>query len=423
MNHDRAKLLGGLLLAAVAGPAAAQAVPFERADSALSSSQVLNLAVARDLPDVLRDMPFVAASKAGQVYEVQRTARIALASEEIAMPTVKPEAELLRSKLDGEVVPALDDANDYETELEFFDARSKRTFRYRVNRLELARASRAVSASLEENGGLTAAVRDDTLDRESEVRKSWSNATDNRIRRSIADGWSDNNWVYQNLADYGGCSATVLSATSTRMIALTAAHCIYSAGGAYVYTSIRPRRNGGTSPTWGSWKPTGFGYYPSFLDNDCEDNWDGSVCIKHDIALVIAAPEAGAKPPSGMGWGYRPKSFLDSHSKYRRGYPGCGYGHSPSGCTTNNLYGDGALSVGSFTDLDADDWNRRIKFSSDVNPGDSGSGLYYYRDGNPYVFAVTSAEDTCYQNCSSSRPNHARRITPQWFDFINNVVF
>ena len=93
-----------------------------------------------------------------------------------------------------------------------------------------------------------------------------------------------------------------------------------------------------------------------------------------------------------MGWGYRPKSFLDDHTKYRRGYPGCDYSHSPSSCTTNNLYGDGALSVGSFSKLDADGWNRQIRFSSDINPGDSGSGLYYYRDGNPYVFAVTSAD-------------------------------
>jgi hypothetical protein len=38
------------------------------------------------------------------------------------------------------------------------------------------------------------------------------------------------------------------------------------------------------------------------------------------------------------------------------------------------------------------------------------------------VFAVTSAEKTCYATCTSSRPNYARRITPQFFDFINSVV-
>ena len=81
------------------------------------------------------------------------------------------------------------------------------------------------------------------------------------------------------------------------------------------------------------------------------------------------------------------------------------------------------MSVGSFSHWDSDYWNRKIKFSSDLNPGDSGSGLYYYRDGNPYVFAVTSAEpSSCKTDCSSSRPNSARRITPQFYDFINSVI-
>ena len=123
-----------------------------------------------------------------------------------------------------------------------------------------------------------------------------------------------------------------------------------------------------------------------------------------------------------MGWGYRPKSFLDTHSKYRRGYPGCSFSHSPAGCTADNLYGDGLLSVGSFTNP-AGGWNRQFKFSSDINPGDSGSGLYYYRNGFPYVFGVTSAEpSSCKTSCTSSRPNTGRRITPDFFDFINSVI-
>ncbi|MDX1607342.1 MAG: hypothetical protein R3202_14210, partial [Candidatus Competibacterales bacterium] len=177
-----------------------------------------------------------------------------------------------------------------------------------------------------------------------------------------------------------------------------------------------------TSPTWGSWTPYAFAYYSGFLNNDCEDNWNGNDCIRHDIALVFASRDSGATPPRNMGWGYRPKSFLDVHRKYRRGYPGCNNGHSPSPCTTNNLYGDGRLSVGGFSKK-AGGWNRQFRFSSDINPGDSGSGLYYYRNGFPYVFGVTSAEPAgCKTSCSSSRPNYGRRITPDFFDFINSVI-
>lgn len=70
-----------------------------------------------------------------------------------------------------------------------------------------------------------------------------------------------------------------------------------------------------------------------------------------------------------------------------------------------------------------DDWNRQIRFSSYVNPGDSGSGLYAYSSNYPYVYGVTSAEQCCGTSCTSTYPNYARRITPQFFDFINSVAF
>jgi V8-like Glu-specific endopeptidase len=382
------------------------------------------------VPPGLAQLPFLQdgwskqhdGAKPGKFKEVKRAKLKGIETEELNMLPETKDVDDKVEDLRDEKAREIGELKG-EVAFEFFDLASKRFFFYTVDRTELAKASRSVAKLVDENLTEAKPVDRKDMEREDDINKSWSNSTDNRIRRAIADGFSDTHSIYQSLADYGGCSATVLSASSSRMVAITAAHCIFT-GSNFSTSKLRPRRNGSTSPTWGSWTAYAFGYYPAYLNNDCENNWDGGDCIKHDIALVIASSDSGATPPRGMGWGYRPKSFLDDHTKYRRGYPGCDYSHSPSSCTTNNLYGDGALSVGSFSKLDADGWNRQIRFSSDINPGDSGSGLYYYRDGNPYVFAVTSAEPSdCKTNCTSSRPNYGRRITPQFYDFINSVIF
>ena len=53
-------------------------------------------------------------------------------------------------------------------------------------------------------------------------------------------------------------------------------------------------------------------------------------------------------------------------------------------------------------------WNREMAVSTDLNPGDSGSGAYYYSSGYPYVFAVTSAGLTCGATCTDDYPNFLR---------------
>jgi len=384
-----------------------------------------------DLLPGLSDLPFLQAgwskthdgAEPGRFEEVKRNKRRGLETDDLdLLPKVKEFQEL--EDLSREKILPPENMSGM-VEFEFFDTTSNRYFSYKIDRAELAIASRSVSQFPDENRERGESPDKEDVQREDLRIKSWSNATDNRTRRAIADGYSDTNTVYQSFADYGGCSATVLSANSNRMVAITAAHCIFPGADAFSSSKLRPRRNSTTSPTWGSWTVYAFGYYPVYLDNNCDDDWGGGAsCIKHDIALVLATPDSGATAPRSLGWGYRPKSFLNDHSKYRRGYPGCSYEHSPAGCTTNNLYGDGKLSVGGFSSLDSDWWNRIVKFSSDINPGDSGSGLYYYRSGNPYVFAVTSAEpSSCKTDCSSSRPNSSRRITPNFFDFINAVIF
>ncbi|SEL52498.1 trypsin-like serine peptidase [Halomonas daqiaonensis] len=305
-------------------------------------------------------------------------------------------------------------------DFEFYDMGSGRSFQVVSPRARLAAFAREVNELVDETNPEGKPVSDEMIEQESRIEKAWSNRTDNRIRRAIADGFSDRHSIYQRIADYGGCSANVLVANSRRMIAITAAHCVFTSSGNISNASIRPRRDGGTSPTWGSWSVYGYGYYPQFLNNNCDSSFSGG-CIRHDIALIFARPDRGATPPAGMGWGYRRKGFLNGHNAYRRGYPGCGSPHSPSGCTTNALYGDGDVFNRFFAFRDSDGWPRQFRFSSDTNPGDSGSGLYYYRNGYPYVYGVTSAERNCRQNCRGRTPSFGRRITPEFFDFINSV--
>ena len=361
-------------------------------------------------------------SEFGEFKEIKRDERKPVDTEKLdLLPTARDDSEREPTKQETLLPP---EKLVGIAQFEFFDINSNRTFSYTAKQSDLASFSRLISESENENSTGGKPASDIEIRLEDAREKSWSNMHDSRTRRGVANGYSDTNSIYQNLANYGGCSATVLSASSTRMVALTAAHCVFRDDYSFSYSKIEPRKDGSTSPTWGRWTPYAFGYYPSYINNNCEGNWNGSNCIKHDIALVIASPDAGASSPSGMGWGARNKSYLDSNnSKYRRGYPGCGHGHSPLNCNGDTLYGDGRMSVGEFSKLDGDNWNRQIKMSSDLNPGDSGSGLYYYRNNRPYVFAVTSAEETCYSLCWGSRPNFARRITPQFFDFINSVVF
>ena len=63
--------------------------------------------------------------------------------------------------------------------------------------------------------------------------------------------------------------------------------------------------------------------------------------------------------------------------------------------------------------------------SSDANHGDSGSGSYFYESDYPYVFSALGGGDDCWPEPTTcgSHPVFTRRITPDFFDFINGVVF
>jgi len=384
----------------------------------------------RHIPQAFSDLPLLKQNgpsqgvgvERGKWLERQRGRRAGIDTEGMDMTRKVDFSEVQEGQSGEHRVPSAG-AMRGKVAFEFHEVDTDRYFTYELDRAALAKISLERSTRQQENSQRNKNASPADITREADESKSWSNAFDSRTRRAIADGYSDTHSIYQSLADYGGCSATVLSATNTRMVVTTAAHCYYLPGNNRSTSKIRPRRNGsGSSPNWGSWTVDYAGYYPQFLNNNCDDVFTTS-CVQHDIVLLSASPDAGATPPDGMGWGYRDGSFLDNHTKYRRGYPGCGFIHSPNPCSTNNLYGDGSLDVGNFANLDSDGWNKRMMHSSDTNPGDSGSSLYYYRNGNPYVFGVHSASPSnCQTSCNTHLTNYARKHTPEWHDFINSFI-
>ncbi|MDG1988120.1 MAG: hypothetical protein P8J18_09085 [Halieaceae bacterium] len=353
--------------------------------------------------------------------EVQRAPLKGINTDDLDMSRTVSEEDM-KGAIEKEraVVPRLSSLRD-NSEFEFYDITTARTFQMSASMAEMADFSRSMSRNPDQSMPLDRPDRREVAQDE-QTKKSWSNAHDSRSRRAIADGYPDTASIYQRIANYGGCSANVISANSQRLVATTAGHCVFATRNTFSSSTVDPRRNGSASPTWGTWTAVGFAYDPNYRDLNCEGAWDGSKCIKHDIALVIAVPNAGATPPKTMGWAYRSKSWLNARNKYRRGYPGCSYSYSPAGCTTNNLYGDGAFSIGGLWYPVSGGWNRVMAVSTDLNPGDSGSGSYYYSGDYPYVFAVTSAEQLCGTSCTGTHVNYLRRITPVWFDFISDLI-
>lgn len=356
--------------------------------------------------------------------EVQRPPLKGINTDKLDMSKQVTEEEMKKGKWVNQErarVPKLSSLKGNST-FEFYDITTGRTFQMSASMAEMAEFARSMSRMPDQTNPLDRPDRR-AVAQDEQMNKAWSNADDSRTRRAIADGYSDTNSIYQRIANYGGCSANVISANSQRLVATTAGHCVFATRNTFNYSTVDPRRNGSASPTWGTWTPVGFGYDGNYRDLDCEEDWSGSKCIHHDIALVVAVPNPGATPPKTMGWGYRSKSWLNARSKYRRGYPGCPDLGSPAGCTNNNLYGDGAFNIGPLDHPVSGGWNREMLVSDDASPGDSGSGAYYYSGGYPYVFAVASAQKSCVTTCTGTHVNYLRRITPVWFDFISDVVF
>ncbi|MEE9366832.1 MAG: hypothetical protein V3W44_09115 [Dehalococcoidales bacterium] len=309
-------------------------------------------------------------------------------------------------------------------ELVIVDDDTHRRFRYIVNRLKLRTATQRIAQH--ETPGHSTPLDAREREREDELEESTSSSNDSRVRRGWADGYGLNS--YAMMGDWSGCSATIFQASSSRVWVLTAAHCLFTNDqGSATSADLVPRRDAtlsaGDAP-YGRWARGTYIYEPKYLSENCESDYDAE-CTQWDIALVRFTPISGtgASMPKSMGWAYKSGSYLSGRSKYRRGYPGCGTG-APSGCTSNVLYGDGSLSHGEFLFQNPDGWNRVIKHGSDTNSGDSGSGMYYYKNGSTTrLYGVHIAGDDSCVSCPSSNPNFMRRLTEFWYDTMVNTTW
>ncbi|WP_437898079.1 hypothetical protein [Sorangium sp. So ce124] len=140
---------------------------------------------------------------------------------------------------------------------------------------------------------------------------------------------------------------------------------------------------------------------------------------------------------------------LGSVNVFNRGYPACDnfvqngvsridepcQGLSNESCTVTpgvdtcapaHVYGDtNSCSIGNYSGIDADGWNRNYQHSCDASAGQSGSVLYALHDGEWSISAVhfgslcgkTATDTPC--TSSDARPLRATRITPTYLGYYD----
>jgi hypothetical protein len=276
-----------------------------------------------------------------------------------------------------------------------------------------------------------------------EVEKGWSSGTDNRIPRGLHElglGSSAANRTGQLDAN---CSATFVGTPETDYYVITAAHCLFEKDtGAWLDPDFIPRRDSCRTNTgaaiancdtrpYGTWDGGVYMTYQFYLDNCRGVNTGTQACLQRDIALIRVSRPANENFPGAYGFGTWSSDELSAFTKLNRGYPNCGGDGDPDDtggsagpnnvCRSSTLYGDAnACSLGSFSNPDGDGWNRNIRHSCDASGGMSG-GPMYFSSGGLFVFGVNIAETTgCFDNCTETRPNVMRRITPEFYGFMLN---
>lgn len=257
--------------------------------------------------------------------------------------------------------------------------------------------------------------------------RGWTNGIDNRVQVN-----NPNIWPTRTIAQFRGANSTTHNSNCTGTLIgprhiITAAHCINAQGTNNWFTiRITPAKNGfGTDlaqepygNTVVSLNPapgTEVWYFTPWQWRDSQQTgwqWDWGL-------LVI--PDRLGDEASWMGYFAATSTYLNSVSKWNRGYAQCNTarGNSPVPCNNGRMYADPSqCDIGSFSNAGADGWNRRVSIGCDLSGGHSGSPIYFWhkKANNTFVPVVSLIVNTeaCSLNCAANNnfPNGAVRLTP-----------